>query len=140
MFLNFLKNYFLKIKLKNSLTNLKNNHFNEKVKTVGILIDESHFSNKEAFLNEIVSNKILRNNISLLVYNDKFKNSETISFPFFCFQNINWDGTFIKQELNFFLSQEFDLLISYYDVEKTPLMLFTNQSKANFKVGFSSID
>ena len=32
------------------------------------------------------------------------------------------------------------MLISYYDVEKPPLVLVTLQSKAKFKVGFSTID
>jgi hypothetical protein len=32
------------------------------------------------------------------------------------------------------------MLISYYDFEKAPLMIITQQSKASFKVGFSTID
>jgi L-rhamnose mutarotase len=32
------------------------------------------------------------------------------------------------------------LLINYYDTEKAALLLVSNQSKASFKVGFSSID
>ncbi|WP_243233374.1 DUF6913 domain-containing protein [Flavobacterium pectinovorum] len=39
-----------------------------------------------------------------------------------------------------FIETEFDLLISYYDVQKPILKLITNQSKAKFKVGFASID
>ena len=35
---------------------------------------------------------------------------------------------------------EFDLLISYYDIEKPILMLMTQKSKAKFKVGFASVD
>jgi hypothetical protein len=49
-------------------------------------------------------------------------------------------ATFDKKEVDDFVNQEFDLLISYYDVEKSPLLLVTNLSKASFKVGFSSID
>ncbi|HCQ14581.1 MAG TPA: hypothetical protein DIU01_15210, partial [Flavobacterium sp.] len=39
-----------------------------------------------------------------------------------------------------FTNASFDLLISYYDIEKAPLILVTNLSKANFKVGFASVD
>ena len=42
--------------------------------------------------------------------------------------------------VNQFVNENFDLLISYYDVEKTPLLQITNLSKAHFKVGFATID
>jgi hypothetical protein len=42
--------------------------------------------------------------------------------------------------VNNFISERFDLLISYYDVEKAILLNITHNSKASFKVGFSSVD
>jgi len=39
-----------------------------------------------------------------------------------------------------FTNTNFDLLLSYYDVEKAPLLLITHLSKASFKVGFASVD
>jgi len=45
------------------------------------------------------------------------------------------------EEAKLFLNaQKFDLLISYYDVEKAILLTITHNSKAQFKVGFSSVD
>ena len=38
------------------------------------------------------------------------------------------------------MNQNFDLLISYYDVEKAILLKITSNSKAVFKIGFSSVD
>ena len=32
------------------------------------------------------------------------------------------------------------VVINYYDIEKTPLVLVSHQSKAKFKVGFAAID
>jgi hypothetical protein len=43
-------------------------------------------------------------------------------------------------EVNDFINKEFDLLISYYNIEKTILLKVTHSSRALFKVGFSSID
>ena len=43
-------------------------------------------------------------------------------------------------ERNDFINEKFDLLISYYDVEKAILLKITHNSKAQFKVGFSSVD
>jgi hypothetical protein len=34
----------------------------------------------------------------------------------------------------------FDLLINYYDVEKSALLVVTNLSKAKFKVGFAAVN
>ena len=61
---------------------------------------------------------------------------------------IDWEYTSVKQllptiklqEVNDFINQKFNLLISYYDVEKAILLKVTHDSKAQFKVGFSSID
>ena len=53
---------------------------------------------------------------------------------------MSWTATFGKQEVNNFITTDFDLLINYYDTEKVPLLLISHQSKAKFKVGFSSVD
>jgi L-rhamnose mutarotase len=53
---------------------------------------------------------------------------------------MKWSGQIDKKEVVDFIETEFDLLISYYDVEKSGLLQITQLSKANFKVGFSSID
>lgn len=141
MFLNFLKNFFLKRKLKNSVFNVNNDSSSEKINTVGIIVDESYFNEKESLLKELIKKDINQNDIRLLIYKDKFKKNEVIKFPSFTMKNINWSGDIVGQaEVVDFLSKPFDMLISYYDVEKAPLLLATQQSKAVFKVGFSTID
>lgn len=140
MFLNFLKNFLLKRKLKNSLSNVKNNFSNEMIRTVGIIIDESYFNEKENLLKELIKNDVSQNDIKILIYKDKIKKNEVINFPSFCMKDISWSGGIGKKEVGQFQDQNFDMLISYYDVEKAPLLLVTQQSKANFKVGFATID
>ena len=51
-----------------------------------------------------------------------------------------WNGNFKEVVVNDFIKERFDLLISFYDLEKVPLMLVTNQSNAGFKAGFASVD
>ena len=53
---------------------------------------------------------------------------------------MSWTATFSNPEVLNFINENFDLLINYYDVEKIPLVLLSNESKASFKVGFSAID
>lgn len=140
MFLNFLKNFFLKRKLKNSTVNVNSGFSNEKINTVGIIVDESSFSEKESLIKELIKNDINQNDIKLLVYKDRIKKNEVVHFPSFSPKNIAWSGEIQEQEAVDFLAKKFDMLISYYDVTKAPLLLATQQSRAVFKVGFSTVD
>ena len=55
-------------------------------------------------------------------------------------KDLNWKAEITNSEVNDFINEKFDLLISYYDVEKAILLTITHNSNAQFKVGFSSID
>jgi hypothetical protein len=55
-------------------------------------------------------------------------------------KHLRWNGKISSVEVNDFINKEFDLLISYYNIEKTILLKVTHSSRALFKVGFSSID
>jgi hypothetical protein len=140
MFLNYIKVFFVKKSLKKNLDNVKKSAFTTDIQTVGLLIDESYFSEKEALLAELVSKGIVENNIKMIVYKDKFNKKETYSYPAFGIEHLSWNGQIDETFLNDFIKEEFDLLISYYDIEKPMLMFVTHNSNAKFKVGFDSID
>jgi len=140
MFLKFLKNFILKRKLKNSLLNVNNSSSADKITTVGILTDESYFKDREGLVQELVDNGIRPENIKILIYKDKIKKNEEFAHPVFNLNTINWEGIVTKEEVKEFMGMNFDMLISYYDIEKAALLLVTQQTKANFKVGFSTID
>ena len=140
MFLNYLKVLFTKKIVKNTLSNVKHNSSDNCIKTVGIVFDETYFYEKEALVQELVNNGILKNNIQILVFKNKIKKNEVFDYPTFSHKDLSWKATFNKSEVKDFISQKFDLLINYYDTEKSALLLVSNHSKANFKVGFSSID
>ncbi len=140
MFLNFLKDFSTKKIVKNSLSNAKLVPSSNKIKTVGILFDESYFYEKEALVNELVSSGIQAENIEILVFKDVIKKNEIIEYPVFTQKDFSWTATIDKPEVRAFTEKQFDLLINYYDVEKAVLLLVSQLSKASFKVGFSSID
>ena len=140
MFLKFFKNFFIKRKLKNTLANVKHDLSEGMVETVGILIDESYFTETENLITALVKNGIQRENISLLIYKDKIKKTEVFAHPAFSLSDISWDASIAKAEVKAFAAQKFDMLISYYDLEKGALLLVTCTSKAKFKVGFASVD
>lgn len=140
MFLNYLKDFFIKKTLKNNLLNVKEEVFTSNIETIGLLIDESNFRHSKALRKELILNGIDSERIKIVVYRNKFKDKKTYSFPTFSKKHIGWLGNSKVDFLTEFIETEFDLLISYYDVQKPILKLITNKSKVKFKVGFASID
>ena len=140
MFLNYIKNYFLLKILKNNLDNVKSSKDLTLIQTVGLLIDESYFLEKEDLISELIANGIQESNIKIIVYRDKWKKNEVYSQPTFGTKHLNWNAQITDATLREFIKDKFDLLISYYDVEKAFLIKVTNNSRAQFKVGFSSVD
>ena len=144
MFWNKIKEFWVKKIVKKKLLNVKHLAINSTIKKVGILFDETYFYEKDALLAELISelinNGIQEENISSLVFKNVVKKNETFDSPFFSYKNVSWIATIDKKEVTEFIRQDFDLLISYYDIEKSALLLVTNLSKAKFKVGFASID
>lgn len=140
MFLDYIKNYFLKRTLKNSLHDVKNISSEVSIQTVGVLIDETYFLKKDALVKELIAKGIAEKNIKIVVYRDKIKKDEVYSQPTFSIKDLNWKAEIINPVLTDFVNTKFDLLVSYYNIEKAILLNITNNSKALFKVGFSSID
>lgn len=140
MFLKFIKDFGLKKIIKKSLSGYKPVSSPDVVITVGILIDESYFSEKDSLIKELALNGIAANNIETLSFKEKVKPKEIIEGSYYTRKDISVLGTFEKEDVASFINKPFDMLISYYDVEKAPLLLATLKSKAKFKVGFSNID
>jgi hypothetical protein len=140
MFLNYIKDFWVKKILKNTWHNVKNATLVTPIKSVGLLVDESYFSQKEELLKELFLNGITNDNLKVIIFRDKLKKNEVYSQPTFGNKHLSWNGNFTEIVVSDFINEKFDLLISYYDLEKAPLLLITHHSKAQFKVGFSSID
>ncbi len=140
MFLNYFKDFSTKKIVNKSLSNVKLVASTTTIKTVGIIVDESYFIEREALIDELIQNGITESNISILVYRDKIKKNEVFDYPVFCHNDLSWNATIEKHEVTSFVKEPFDLLINYYDVEKVSLLLVSHLSKASFKVGFSSVD
>jgi hypothetical protein len=140
MFLKFIKDFGLKKIIKKSLSVYKPVSSPDVVVTVGILLDESYFFDKEGLIKELMANGIAEKNIETLSFKERIKPKEIVDCCHFIRKDISVTGTFEKADVSAFINRPFDMLISYYDVEKAPLLLATLKSKANFKVGFSSID
>lgn len=140
MFIKYIKGLSVKKLLKSTLKHANINTFSTPIQTVGIIIDESYFKSKEQLKQLIIQNGIKENNIKILTFKDKIKSSNVHDESTFSNKNMNWKGVFKKDFINEFINTPFDILISYYDVEKAPLLVITHNSRANFKVGISKVD
>jgi hypothetical protein len=140
MFLNYFKDFLTKKNVKNSLSNVKHLSSEAKIKTVGIIFDESYFYEREALVRELLQNGIVETDIKILVYKDKVKKNEVFEYPVFSHKNLSWHGTIDQKEVQDFIKNPYDLLINYYDTEKVALLLVSHLSKASFKVGFATVD
>lgn len=135
-----MKNFFLKKSLRAKLNDTKEISSVTVIKSVGLLIDESNFNKKDDLIKEITLHGILKSNIEVLIFRDRFTKNEVFHYPTFSYKHLGWNGNFSEPVVNSFINEKFDLLISFYDIEKVPLMIVTNESKASFKVGFASVD
>ena len=140
MFLDYFKDFTTKKIVKKSFSNVKHYASDKVIKKVGILFDESYFYEREALVGELIAKEIDEKDIKILVFKNKIKNNEIFDYPVFSFKDLTWIATIDKKEVTDFVNEPFDLLINYYDTEKTPLLLVSYLSKASFKVGFSVID
>ena len=112
MFYNTIKNFFLKKNVTKRLTGQIAFASNQKVVTVGILVDESYFSETNQLVERIISQGIEAENITLLVYKDKIKKKEEINEPFLSIKNVSLSGEINKNEVKEFIETPFDLLIN----------------------------
>ena len=112
----------------------------DKIVKVGVLIDGNYFTNQEELISEILKYGIEKNNIEILSFVNKNKKTLLEKFDYFFRKDISLGGLFKSERVTNFTEQHFDLLISYYDVQKPALLLVSKSSKAKFKVGFQTID
>jgi hypothetical protein len=140
MFLNYFKDFSTKKKVTKSLANSRLFSSNRTIKTVGMILDESYFQLRESLIYEMKQNGIAESDITILVYRNKIKKKQVYDYPVFCHNDLSWNATFDKEEVNAFINEPFDLLINYYEEYKVPVVLASHLSKAHFKVGFPTID
>lgn len=139
MFIRFIKEISLKKILKSNLQIVKPTTLQNQIQTVALIVDESYFEKKEQLILELVNLGLQKNNIKTIVFNNNAKSSIN-DINVFSNKDVSWKGEFKEVFINEFILQPFDMLISYYDVEKAPLLLLTHHSKALFKVGLSTVD
>jgi hypothetical protein len=122
--------------LKSRIKNFKSG----KVNSVGVIFDYNSYFNYDFFLNLFKELGINNNRIRFIAMIDLEKNKPNSWDSFFSLDNFDWLGRSKSYEIEEFVEQPFDLLISYYKTNQLELNLVTARSKANFKIGITNED
>ena len=140
MFLKIIKDFFLRRKIKHSLENYQLEYNTSKIKTIGIIIDESFFTETPVFLSQIRA--VFPNDVafSVLIYTDKSSNKLENKNEILNRSKISLTGSINHETTKQFLLTEFDLLLSFYDIHKPILKLLSIKSKSKFKVGLNKVN
>ena len=99
MFYTILKRFFLKKKIAKKLQIQQPLLEQQKIASIGILVDESYFPNSEVLVAEIVKHGFKKEQIQVLVFKDKMKSKEVVSEPFLSLKNISISGEINKAEV-----------------------------------------
>ena len=68
MFYKILKNFFLKKNVTERLQNQQPLLEHQKIETIGLLVDETYFSNTEGLVDQLISKGIEKDKITVLIY------------------------------------------------------------------------
>lgn len=111
-----------------------------KVKTIAVLLSASEFDNFEMFNQffEELNLKSPKHKIIAFTKDDKFEASQWETY--FSPKDFGWKGKINNVDLQSFMDENYDVLISYYKDETLELNLITAMSQANLKVGLSRND
>jgi|TARA_B110000967_G_C18707644_1_gene471081 hypothetical protein len=112
----------------------------DKVSSIGVIFDYELYHNYEFFQELINELGIMKNKIRFIAMIDQEKNRPNSWDSFFSLDSFDWLGRPNNIEVDNFVEQPFDLLISYYNPTKLELNLVTALSKANFKIGINTED
>lgn len=140
MFYKTIKDFLLKKHIKKTLTQGLPEVNNEPIKTIGLLIDGTHFFDKDKLINEFKKHSNGQFKVNLLVYRKKAKKDEIIEYPYYTKKDVGVYGTISKGEVENFIAFPFDLLVNFYDTSNANLELISVESKAKFKVGFATVN
>ena len=126
--------------LNNILNNRKSSVNNNKIKSVGIIINLEEFNDYDSLRNVFTCLGVNENKIKFVAYVTEKDETLTSWDSYFTPLDFGWNGNISNYDINEFIETDFDALISYYDEDIYELNLITAKSKANFKIGISNND
>ena len=126
--------------LNNILNNRKSSVNNNKIKSVGIIINLEEFNDYDSLRHVFTYLGVNENKIKFVAYVTEKDETLTSWDSYFTPLDFGWNGNISNYDINEFIETEFDALISYYKKDNLQLNYATACSKATFKIGLSNYD
>ncbi|MBO6881548.1 hypothetical protein [Winogradskyella sp.] len=113
---------------------------NNKVKTIAVLLNANEYDDFESFRQYFKELNLTspKHKVVAFVNDDKYESSQWETY--FSPKDFGWKGKLNNIDLQSFVDEDYDVLISFYKQESLELNLITALSKANFKVGLARND
>ena len=113
---------------------------NNKVKTIAVLLNANEYDYFESFRQYFKELNLTspKHKVVTFVNDDKYESSQWETY--FSPKDFGWKGKLNNTDLQSFVDEDYDVLISFYKQESLELNLITALSKANFKVGLARND
>ena len=126
--------------LNKLLSERKVNVGNDKIKSLGVVLNFDEIEDFNAF-NVLASRlKVHTNRIKVIAYTTDLKSHGNSWDACFNTKDFGWNGDVKNVELQTFLDEPFDVLISYYTEPHLDLKLLTAKSKSQIKIGILQSD
>ena len=113
---------------------------NNKISSVGIVLNLSEFSDFESFRLFFKRLDVQQARTKIIAFVEDPKDSNELWDTYFNPKDFGWNGKINNIDLQIFVDTKFDVLISYHKESHLELNLITASSKANFKVGLTNED
>lgn len=113
---------------------------NNKVSSIGVILNSNEFSDLESFRKFFKDIDIKANRTKIISFVDDEKSITNTWDSYFYPKQFGWNAKITNVDLEEFINTPFDVLISFYTKTNTELDLVTSMTKANFKIGISDKD
>lgn len=110
------------------------------VKSIGVILNKDAFSNVLEFKSLTKQIKLSSKALKIAAFTLEDVQEQDANLITFSPKDFGWKDGIKNPELEAFLNQEFDVLISYYTNDSLDLKIATARSKAQFKIGILQTD
>ena len=140
MFVKFFKDRSIRKFIEKILESRTRYSDNNKIQTVGIILNLSEFKDFEKLKDFLTRFGINENKIRFITFLSENDTKLNHWDSYFGSSDFGWNGDIKNLDLQEFIETEFDTLISYYQKDNLYLNYATACSRANFKIGLSNFN
>lgn len=120
------------------LKEVKYQYTNDKIKTIGILIHHDEFRSYDQLECVFKSLGFTHNQFTVLSFIDEEETTVNSWDNTFKQEDFGWKGKILNPEVETFIANRFDALVSYYNGNHLELNMVALLSKAKFKIGLNN--